>query len=93
MTEGMRDAFIENDVVGNTNIGASGIFNRTNRLFKKKRKRSRTKVKRAHRIKRRRKHSKRTHARTMKRKGKRKGMSKEFLRNLRKKHHLGEFKK
>lgn len=88
MVEGLRDSFIENDVIGNTNIGSSSILGRPISLYRKKRKKSNSSDRKAsqHKTKRNRKRSK-----SIRKKGR--GMSKEFLRKLRKKHHLGEFKK
>jgi len=90
MSDGMRDAFIENDVVGNYNLGSSFIGASKTRTSRKKSRKHRKKSKSSKSIRRKRKHYPK-HSR--KSKSKRKGMSAAFLKNLRRKHGLGEFKK
>lgn len=99
MSEGYRDAFVENDnsVIGNydtgTNLLVSGSSVRRRKKVKKHRKvsyRRKRRLKRHITFHRRRKRGKvsKMHGRK-----KRRGMSAGFLKNLRRKHGLGEFKK
>ncbi len=88
MGAGFRDGignFVTDDIFGES-VNATGYnmekASRSRRKHKKRNKR----IKKSH--------SRRVKKRTrVKRKGRRKGMSASFLRNLRKKHHLGEFKR
>lgn len=95
MSDGYRDAFIENDnaVIGNSDVGTSLLGRMASRKARRKSRKSR-KSSRSRKSRKRHKKVRRPRRKSRaasRRKGK--GMSKEFLRNLRKKHGLGEFKK
>jgi len=47
MADGLRDSFIENDAIGNTNYGTVGVFGRSYSSRRKKRKSIISKIKRA----------------------------------------------
>lgn len=98
MAYGQRDSFAENVgdfLLDSDSADFSMDFGRATRRKRKTRK-SRSMGSRTHK-RRKVRHSRRKHSRKSHRAGrthsKRKGMSKEFLRKLRKKHGLGEFKK
>lgn len=80
---GKRDAFLGTDYFdGDEDIEEGFKFPKRRRKKKPRTRRNRHKIRVSPRRK-----------RHIARRGKKRGMSKEFLRKLRKKHHLGEFKK
>lgn len=96
MAYGQRDSFAENVgdfLLDGDSADFSMDFGRVTRRKRKTRK-SRSMGSRTHK-RRKVRHSRRVRTRSKAhgRRSKRKGMSKEFLRKLRKKHGLGEFKK
>ena len=95
MGYGQRDSFAENigdflELDGSANVGMASI--RTSRSKRKSKKR-RAMARPTHRRKKSHKRRKVRHHKSRKSHKKRKGMSKEFLRKLRQKHGLGEYKK
>lgn len=97
MAYGQRDSFAENGgdfLLDSDSADISMDFGRITRR-KRKAKKSRRMGRRTYSKKRkiRRSHSRKSHRAGRKSHKKRKGMSKEFLRKLRQKHGLGEYKK
>lgn len=97
MGSGYRDSFAEyiDDDLGEFDDSVIDLRSMAPRRSRRKTKKNRAMGRRAHK-KKRVKYSHSRRSRTSKPRGKRskrKGMSKEFLRQLRKKHGLGEFKR
>lgn len=91
---------VAGDIFGSLTGSSSHTDNFMARFpYKRRRKRAKrskrlsSSRKRKHRRKRRKIEHRKTYRRQKKVRGKRRGMSAAFLRNLRRKHHLGEFKK
>jgi hypothetical protein len=97
MGSGYRDAFAEyiDDDLGDFDDSFSTLRSMAPRRSRRKAKKNRAMGSRTHkkRIKHASRRSPRSRSRPRARHSKRKGMSKEFLRQLRKKHGLGEFKR
>lgn len=96
MGSGFRDAFAEyiDDDLGDFDDSVGTLRSMAPRRSRRKAKKNRAMGRRTHK-KRSVKHSRkaRTRSKAHGKRSKRKGMSKEFLRQLRKKHGLGEFKR
>ena len=91
MGSGFRDGF--NDYIADGDFNDDTSFSNPIRTYRRKKKNKSNRKRTSHTRRRKRLPPFKRRVSKSRRKSKRKGMSKEFLRNLRRKHGLGEFKK